>query len=154
MRRIKLLLTAIFCLSLLMVVSCSSTRKAVASDGGAASLESKRSKSIPSTNGVELTENEQRSGTQLIDLLRRVSGVVVQGSGSNARVTIRGNSTFNASNEPLFVLDGTPIGHDFSAIASAINAREVKSIYVLKGADAAIYGTQGGNGVIMITSIK
>lgn len=137
-----------------MVVSCSSSRQAVDSDGGIASVGSKRSKSIPSTNGVELTENEQRFGTQLIDLLRRVSGVVVQGSGFNARVTIRGNSTLNASNEPLFVLDGTPVGHDFSAIASAINVRDVKSIYVLKGADAAIYGAQGGNGVIMITSIK
>ncbi|HKK45023.1 MAG TPA: TonB-dependent receptor [Balneolaceae bacterium] len=80
----------------------------------------------------------------------RVAGVSVQNSGtpgSAPKVKIRGPSTFG-NNEPLYVVDGVPVGgiQDF-------DLNDIKSIQVLKDASAAaIYGTQAANGVVLITT--
>jgi TonB-dependent SusC/RagA subfamily outer membrane receptor len=74
----------------------------------------------------------------------KVPGVDVVGN----KITIRGVGSLNLSSDPLFVVDGVAV----SSIDN-ISPREVKSITVLKGASAAIYGTRGANGVILITLI-
>jgi TonB-dependent SusC/RagA subfamily outer membrane receptor len=74
-----------------------------------------------------------------------VPGVQVNGKS----IIIRGQSTFNAGSQPLFVVDGIIV----SSIDGII-PREIKSIEVLKGPDAAIYGVQGANGVISITTFN
>lgn len=102
------------------------------------------------------------------DLLQgRVSGVsVVSNSGapgSGQRVRIRGRKSLSASAEPLYVIDGVPIGNtnvtpggvagatNSANPLSLINPRDIESIQVLKGpAATAIYGSQGSNGVIVI----
>jgi TonB-dependent SusC/RagA subfamily outer membrane receptor len=61
-------------------------------------------------------------------------------------ITIRGASTATMNTEPLFVVDGTPV-----MSIENILPQEVKSIDVLKGSAASIYGTRGTNGVILIT---
>jgi TonB-dependent SusC/RagA subfamily outer membrane receptor len=63
------------------------------------------------------------------------------------RVVIRGVGS-NSSTDPLFVVDGVVIPN-----IDNINPQLVKSIEILKGADASIYGARGANGVIMITQI-
>ncbi len=69
--------------------------------------------------------------------------------GSGASIRIRGNRSINASNEPLFVVDGVPI----SGGIEDINSQDVESIEVLKDASAtAIYGARGSNGVVMVTT--
>lgn len=70
-----------------------------------------------------------------------VPGVVVNGES----ITIRGMSSINFSNQPLFVVDGVP-----TSSISNLSPNDVKSISVLKGASAAIYGSRGANGVIVI----
>jgi TonB-dependent SusC/RagA subfamily outer membrane receptor len=60
-------------------------------------------------------------------------------------ILIQGPSSINSSNEPLLVVDGII----FNSIED-ISPRDVKSIEVLKGAAASIYGSRGSNGVIMI----
>jgi TonB-dependent SusC/RagA subfamily outer membrane receptor len=87
---------------------------------------------------------------ELVDLLRRVPGLYVRGSGSNVDVTIRGAKSIQGDNSPLYVLEGVPLGRDYSSVASSININEVESIKVLSGGQAAIYGVRGGNGVILI----
>ncbi|MCH5327967.1 MAG: SusC/RagA family TonB-linked outer membrane protein [Coprobacter sp.] len=79
-------------------------------------------------------------------------------------VRIRGESSLSASNEPLWVLDGTPIytgertnqviGMNYSiSPLSFINPEDIASITVLKDASAtAIYGANGSNGVILVTT--
>jgi TonB-dependent SusC/RagA subfamily outer membrane receptor len=52
--------------------------------------------------------------------------------------------------DPLFVINGTDAGYDFSQVAGVVNPNDIISITVLKGTDAAIYGSRGGNGVIII----
>ena len=65
------------------------------------------------------------------------------------RIVIRGVSTMNSGTDPLFILDGTPVSN-----ISSINPNDVQSISVLKDSAAAIYGSRGANGVIVITTKK
>ncbi|WP_217192943.1 SusC/RagA family TonB-linked outer membrane protein [Bernardetia litoralis] len=89
--------------------------------------------------------------------------------GGSTNITIRGNSSFT-SNQPLFVVDGIPIGnnannsasqeagrggYDYGNPASDINPEDIASMSILKGASAtALYGSRGQNGVIIITTKK
>jgi TonB-linked SusC/RagA family outer membrane protein len=99
------------------------------------------------------------------------NAVVTQGSGgpgSGARIVLRGNRSIQQSNNALIVVDGVPMNNttegtgtsDFGFIqgsdgASNINPDDIESITVLRGASAAaLYGSQAGNGVIVITTKK
>jgi TonB-dependent SusC/RagA subfamily outer membrane receptor len=67
--------------------------------------------------------------------------------GSNASVLIRGVGSVNASSAPLYVLDGAP----YNGSISSLSMDDIESVTVLKDASAAaLYGSRGANGVIMI----
>ena len=92
------------------------------------------------------------------DLQGKVSGLQVSNSGgspnSASQIIIRAISSVNnaQSNEPLFVIDGMPVRGGASSIAD-INSNDIESMSVLKGAAAsALYGQEGANGVILITT--
>lgn len=87
--------------------------------------------------------------TSLLDLLRREPKLNITGSGNNATILIRGIRSIEGNNEPLFVVDGTPLGNGYSS-ASSIDVTTVESIRVLSGAQSGIYGSRGANGVIQI----
>jgi len=76
--------------------------------------------------------------------------------GAGSSFLIRGGASLGASNNPLFVIDGNPIGlADGPGILSALNPEDIASFSVLKdAAAAAIYGSRGSNGVILITTKK
>lgn len=79
--------------------------------------------------------------------------------GANASIRIRGGTSVSASNDPLFVIDGVPLKNDGYAGGrnplNFINPSDIESITVLKDASAAaIYGSRGANGVIIITTKK
>ena len=82
----------------------------------------------------------------------QIAGVNVQAStgqpGSSANIQIRGISSINGSNNPLYVVDGVPFDGD-----PGLSPNEIESIDVLKdAASAAIYGTRGAGGVILVTT--
>jgi TonB-linked SusC/RagA family outer membrane protein len=97
----------------------------------------------------------------------KIAGVqVMQNSGepgSGISVRVRGPASLNAGNQPLYVVDGVPIisgsydqialsGQDMTAV-TGLNPDEIATIDVLKdAAAAAIYGSRGSNGVILITT--
>lgn len=88
----------------------------------------------------------------------KVAGVQVSMAGgspnSASQIVIRAISSINSaqSNEPLFVIDGMPVRGGASSIGD-INASDIESMSVLKGAAAsALYGQEGANGVILITT--
>lgn len=84
----------------------------------------------------------------VLDVIRgRVAGVQVLGSGFNTTVQIRGVSSISGSSEPLFVLDGIPTAKE---TIFAIPVGDVDYVDVLKGPSAAIYGSQGAGGVIIV----
>jgi TonB-linked SusC/RagA family outer membrane protein len=90
--------------------------------------------------------------------------------GGGMSIRIRGGSSVNGSNEPLYVIDGFPVENDFSTSSSldggragttpsnplaALNPNDIASIEILKDASAtAIYGSRGANGVVLITTKK
>jgi TonB-linked SusC/RagA family outer membrane protein len=83
----------------------------------------------------------------------RVAGVDVSQSGSKPgavpKVLIRGRRSFNAGNDPLYVVDGIPL----SAGYEDINPNDIASMEILKDASAAaIYGARGANGVVLVTT--
>jgi len=89
----------------------------------------------------------------LADLLRREPGVMVQGSGSSAKVSIRGGSGPSGT-DPLYVIDRIPIGNSYSQASGMVDVSDIANIRVLSGADAAQYGTRGNSGVIEIVTKK
>jgi TonB-linked SusC/RagA family outer membrane protein len=100
-------------------------------------------------------ENLDEIPTSSLDktLIGKIAGVTVQNTSSevasNPRIRVRGLSSISASADPLVVVDGHPVPDGLSMV----NAFDVESVEVLKdAASAAIYGSRGANGVIIITT--
>lgn len=83
-------------------------------------------------------------------LFRKVPGVEVRGNYPALTLRIRGAQSLNLTTEPLYVLEGVPLGHDFASLDRAATPQEVKSIRILKGAEATMYGARGANGVVLV----
>jgi TonB-dependent SusC/RagA subfamily outer membrane receptor len=90
--------------------------------------------------------NDYCKYTDIYSLLRaEFSGITVSNSGE---ITIRGgNTSFSGSDAALIVVNGQPTN-----VIDGIMPCIIKSINILKGSDAAIYGSRGGNGVVVITT--
>jgi iron complex outermembrane receptor protein len=105
---------------------------------------------IASVGADEMKKGVISSSEQLLQ--GKVAGLtVIQGSGdpaSGASLRLRGGTSLSASNGPLIVVDGIP-GVDINNV----HPSEIASIDVLKDASAAaIYGSRGANGVIIVTT--
>ena len=105
---------------------------------------------IAQVKSEELTKVATTTATEALQ--GRVAGVTVTSStgspGSGASITIRGIASF-VNNSPLYIIDGVEADSYF------MDPRNIESIEVLKDASsAAIYGTRGANGVIIITTKK
>ncbi|MDO5571521.1 MAG: TonB-dependent receptor [Bacteroidales bacterium] len=97
-------------------------------------------------------------------LAGKLAGVIVTGSsgqpGAASNIRIRGTSSINAGNEPLYVVDGVAVmtGDQSATLNTSnaiamINPNDIESITVLKDAAAAsVYGSRAANGVILITT--
>ncbi len=109
--------------------------------GSVASLSKERLRELPNTNIAQALQGS-------------VPGLQINTNGGGAEgndlsILIRGRNSISASNGPLLIWDGIP----YEGGISEINPNDVESIEVLKDASAAaIYGSRGSNGVILITS--
>ncbi|MGB8490509.1 MAG: TonB-dependent receptor [Bacteroidales bacterium] len=108
--------------------------------------------SVSSVKTTEITKTATNNALQSIQ--GKVAGLDVTKSsgesGSDVNITLRGNRSINASNAPLFLVDGIQYGSTID-----LNASDIQSIDVLKDASStAIYGTRGANGVVIITTKK
>lgn len=105
--------------------------------------------SISTVKGDDL--KTMTNGNAMLSMQGRANGVQVTatgGPGATPRVIIRGVTTMNGS-DPLYVVDGMPVGTNINFL----NQDDIESMEVLKDASsAAIYGTRGSNGVILITT--
>ncbi|QMU66704.1 MAG: SusC/RagA family TonB-linked outer membrane protein [Flavobacteriaceae bacterium] len=87
-------------------------------------------------------------------LVGQVSGVNIQATegeaGSAPTIRIRGTGSINGNSGPLVIVDGVPVDEDF---LGSLDMNNIESFEVLKdAASGAIYGSRGGNGVIIITT--
>ncbi len=102
-------------------------------------------------SGVNITS---MSSDPTSSVLVNIRGTTAMPSASDANVSVKG--------QPLYVIDGIPVGTqtftsqngvDFGNILSQLNPQDIENITVLKGGSAgALYGSEGGNGVVMITT--
>lgn len=98
---------------------------------------------------------ESRPNSQFGDLIEgKTAGVQVMSSSGKPSdgfsIRIRGTSSINSNSDALYVVDGVPISDTRS-----LNPADIESISILKDASsAAIYGAQGANGVVLITTKK
>jgi len=127
-------------------------------------IKSKVSSSISKIDGASL-QNMPVASVELA-LQGKSAGVFVESLNGKAtgstRMRIRGSSSVTASNEPLYVVDGVPLSTETlnqsgAAInpLSTFNFNDVESVEILKdAASAAIFGSRGANGVILITTKK
>ena len=119
-------------------------------------------------SGEDLT----RSGSDNVinSLSGRAAGVqIITGdgvAGGSSRIVIRGNNSIFGDNQPLIVVDGVPMtneggvtgwdgGQDWGTALNNINQEDIEDLNILKGPTAAaLYGSRGGNGVVLITTKK
>jgi len=91
---------------------------------------------------LEQENNDFCSYSNIFDLIKgRFSGVMV----NNGDVYIRGSGSFSGKTQALYIVDGVSVNS-----ISWIQPCQVNSIDILKDSNAAIYGTRGGNGVVII----
>jgi TonB-dependent starch-binding outer membrane protein SusC len=102
----------------------------------------KRKDLLTPVNTIDVKNSRYASYNDIYEVLKGTPGVSVNGK----NIKIQGQSSLTLSQEPLFVVDGVPVQS-----IDDISPRDVKDISVLKGASAAIYGSRGANGVIIIT---
>ncbi len=131
-----------------------------------------REKSKVGTAQQQLTSTElnQTKSINLIEQLEgKVSGVQITGSGTqggSTSIIIRGANSITGNNQPLFIVDGVPIsnagrgsspngGYDYGSAISDLNPDDIATMSILKGPNAAaLYGSRGANGAIIITTKK
>jgi TonB-dependent SusC/RagA subfamily outer membrane receptor len=129
--------------------------------------------SIQEVKGQTLVESRELNLVN--DLSAKVSGLQVvrsgNGPGGSSQILLRGNNSLTGASQPLIVVDGVPMDNSTGRVGigstndfwnpsldmgnglSDINPDDIASISVLKGpAAAALYGSLGGNGVILITT--
>ena len=107
-----------------------------------------------SAEQVDVAEIAESGELNMISSLQgKVAGLNISsggfGVGSSMKVVLRGNRSFNTSDEPLYVVDGVPVRGDISNMSPEI----IQSINVLKGPNAAaLYGSEAQNGAIVVTT--
>ena len=115
--------------------------------------------SVVSVNDAAIKKSVPTSIDQVLQ--GRAAGVQIQANsgtpGASSSIRIRGINSLNATNQPIFVIDGVIVDStsddDTSNPLSSINPSDIVSMDVLKDASAtAIYGARASNGVIMITT--
>jgi hypothetical protein len=95
---------------------------------------------------IDGQNNRYSSYQSIFDVIKELPGVLMV----DKKIKIRGGGTINGSSDPLILVDDIEISLDG---LDAIDPRMVKSINVLNGSDASIYGSKGANGIILITLI-
>ena len=111
--------------------------------------------SVASVTAEDLTARAAPTTSVTSALVGRSPGVTVVANsatpGAAATVRIRGTNSITAEADPLYVIDGIPIGQGTNM--SSIDPNNVESVQILKDASAtAIYGARGANGVVLVTT--
>lgn len=125
------------------------------------------------TSAISTIRSDDLAATSITSLDQglqgRAAGVVVLNTsgqpGGSTSIRIRGTSSINGNNEPLYVIDGIPVISDAGSMSTGtlknpslnpltnINPSDIESIEILKDASAtSIYGARGANGVVLVTT--
>lgn len=102
-----------------------------------AKLTEKELKSLPTTNIEQALQG-------------RLAGVAVtqKNNRNNQAITIRGTSSFNSNQQPLYIVDDKP----YDSLPSFASVNNIKNIEILKDSATKVYGARGKNGVVLVTT--
>ena len=138
----------------------------------AVGIKRERSSIGAATTTLKASEVVRGEQANISDAIKgKVAGVVISNNstdpGASSSVMIRGIKSLNGSNQPLYVIDGIPVGnisnsssslsngYDFGNGANDVNPQDIESMTILKGASATVlYGSRAANGAIIITTKK
>lgn len=125
------------------------------------------------TYSQQTVDGDELTKTKDINFMNSLSGKAAgveikknaSGAGGSTRVILRGTKSLTGDSEPLYVIDGIPMANNKPSQAgmwggwdggdglSQVNPEDIESISILKGSNAAaLYGSQGANGVVLITT--
>ena len=109
-------------------------------------------------SGSTVTSSDLQDPHEPIEsvLQKKVPGLIVTRTGDGGiALQIRGTSSYNGTETPpLYVLNGLPFQPGPGGVITGVDPHDIESIKVLKGASAGIYGIDGANGAIVITTKK
>lgn len=136
---------------MVLMASCSVNRNSQSSNST-----KQKSRVSGTTEAISEVKTTDADATlELIDYLRRVPGVQISGSRSDPVIRIRSGMSLLSDYEPLYVIDGNPIGNDYKSAASQVDPNDIASVSVLKDVSSTnMYGMRGANGVIVIKTKK
>jgi hypothetical protein len=99
----------------------------------------------------ETLQDKNRVGITLLNRIRQVPGITIR---SGLPIFNKTNNSLSSegSSEPLYVLNGYIVGNSFRDVNELVDNVNVKKIEALTGSDAAVYGSRGSNGVLLITT--
>ena len=108
------------------------------------------------TSGSMVTSADLQDPHEPIEsvIQKKVPGLIVTRTGDGGiALQIRGTSSYNGTETPpLYILNGLPFQPGPGGLITGLDPHDIESIKVLKGASAGIYGIDGANGVIVITT--
>lgn len=129
----------IYLIIFFLIAACTTSKEGAAGDDGRENAER------------TTIEEAYDPSFDLTEHLRGIAGVEVLGSGSDARIRVRGMSSVRGTNDPLFIINGQPMSGDYSAIYHAVNPWDIERVSVIKNAaELSMYGLRGANGVVKI----
>lgn len=146
--------------ALTTLLGCASSRKSAEAEAEAEEKEMvsigygeiERDNVTGSVGVIDSEDIDRRRATDTSSIFEgRIPGVRVVQTAAGPRIRIRGVHTFMGSKDPLIVLDGSPLPEGGSDLRF-LNPYDIDRIEVLKGPSAAIYGSRGANGVVIITT--
>ena len=99
----------------------------------------------------EKIEQQNRVGITLLNQIRRMPGITLR---SGVPVFTKSSAEINSAGsfEPLYILNGYPVGNSFRDVDQLVDNVNVEKIETLSPSDASFYGSRGSNGVILITT--
>ena len=121
---------------------------------GNAALTDPTANAAPRNPNIVTAEDLDRTPVESIErtLAAKVPGLMISHTADGSiAIRIRGNTSIQGSNEPLYIIDGTPVLSGPGGSLTGINPKDIASIEVLKdAASTSFYGVRGANGVIVI----
>jgi len=154
----KLFRTLILSLLYVFCLSCGAQRAAVQysePEAGGESVNVGYGKTDKDSNNYsvsKVTVDQKRIGSynSIVEYINgQVPGVqVIPVAGSDPKIIVRGVSSNSSNSSPLFIVDGVQVSSIYN-----LDPNNIYSVEVLKDSSASIYGVQGGNGVLLITTM-
>ena len=108
---------------------------------------------INTSNNIDDEKNKgyRSESISLTNQLRRFPGIQITGNDSNTKISIRGINSILNQQGPLFYINNSPVGNDYSLVYNMVDPNDIKTISVLKEpTELQRYGFRGSSGVIII----